>query len=238
MSVITKTTPKVKRENVVSKRTRLATAIRQVLIDITKHELQAGKLLREVRDTFPVEPVGTAAFLAWAEKNVSLKKGAAYRYIQAAKTVARVPAAEQATTAIGPLAYLSRYSDEDIRGILRVAGKNPTMSDLESAAVKVSKKAGEKAAKKATAIADADEASRVAADKKADSTRSALRKPFAGMMEECRAIVEQDPDKAITLAVLFGAKWSKTRPTTFDVLPSVVSGFRKDEADALAAREG
>lgn len=235
MSAQTDTKPNVpaSSETVAQKRSRVIGAIREALAGIAKSELAIGQLLLEVRPTFFAKgKLQREAFFSWIEKNVSLKQAAAYRYMQAAETVARVPSIAAATTAIESLAFLSRMPDDEIEATVKAAGRKPTLSALQQASETVSVRMQAAAERRDASDAQKAEEDRVKADKAVGRIRTKVAKTFASDLVRLEALSDADPYNAVRLAMLHGADLvAKHGPDA----TAVIRELLRDEVSADAA---
>lgn len=198
-------------ETVTSKRERIGAAIGTLIADLAKNERAIGRLLFEVRGTFPETSDGRKAFVKWSENATGRKYGMVKRWIIGADVLHRVPSFESVSTKADTLQFVSGLPDADIAEIaLKLEGKPSTEKQVRSAALKVSETAKKREAKRTDREKNALASTRVKNDAAVEQLIGRNFKKYADDLNTLSVLAESDPSGAILMAAdVFGSLGSK-----------------------------
>lgn len=188
-------------ETVTAKRNRIAAAIGDLIVNLAANERAIGKLLSEVRGTFPETADGRKAFAKWSENATGRKYGMVKRWIIGADVLHRVPSFEAISTRADTLQFVSGLPDADIAEIaIKLDGKPSTEKQVRAAALKVSEAAKTRETKRTDREAKATESDRV---KNNAAVEQLVRRHFAKFADDINTLsveAESNPSDAILLA--------------------------------------
>lgn len=203
------------------------------------YRVRGAEALRVVRDRY--FKGDKARFAAYAASEFGLSKSSAYLYVQAAEAKKKAPAATQGVTDITALAYLDRFEANVIPEVVKAA-EGTNKAAMQKAAESVVPSESDKAKARADAEAEAATQDRDTSRAKSLAIQKKLRDKMRQAVATCEAIItEGDTRKAITTALILGAKWSKDHGAeTQDALTALYAEWSRElkaEAEAKAKAE-
>lgn len=202
----TKLATKEKGETTAAKRSRIAAAIGSLIVNLSENERAIGRLLSEVRGTFPDTSDGRKAFATWSENATGRKYGMVKRWIVGADVLHRVPTFEAISTKADTLQFVSGLPDADIAEIaIKLDGKPSTEKQVRAAALKVSEAAKTRETKRVDREANALKSDRVKNDAAVVQLVSRHFAKFADTVATLEVLCEENPTDAVRQSALYFA---------------------------------